>query len=50
MMRLRKKERELEGTRKSGKQDDIYTLLECHVNLDLEGFEDKDDELESYRN
>ena len=20
----------------------IYTLLECHVNLDLEGFEDKD--------
>ena len=21
----------------------IYTLLECHVNLDLEGFEDKVD-------
>ena len=41
---LRKKERELEGTRKSGKQDDIYTLLECHVNLDLEGFEEKNPE------
>jgi hypothetical protein len=41
---LEKKERELEGTRKSGKQDDIYTLLECHVNLDLEGFEDKNSE------
>ena len=28
------------------KQDDIYTLLECHVNLDLEGFEDvKDGEM-----
>jgi len=39
------KERELEGTKKSGKQETIYTLLECHVNLDLEGFEDKDDEL-----
>ena len=39
------KERELEGTKKSGKQEPIYTLLECHVNLDLEGFEDKDDEL-----
>ena len=23
----------------------IYTLLECHVNLDLEGFEDKDAEM-----
>ena len=41
---LRKKERELEGTRKYGKQDDIYTLLECHVNLDLEGFEEKNSE------
>ncbi len=37
---VEKKERELEGQRKS-KDDDIYTLLECHVNLDLEGFEDK---------
>ena len=42
---LTKKERELSGTKKTGKQEDIYTLLECHVNLDLEGFEDKDDEL-----
>ena len=35
-----KKERELDGTKKSGKQEPIYTLLECHVNLDLEGFEE----------
>ncbi len=42
---LTKKERELSGTKKTGRQEDIYTLLECHVNLDLEGFEDKDDEL-----
>jgi hypothetical protein len=39
------KERELEGTKKTGKQETLYTLLECHVNLDLEGFEDKDQEL-----
>ena len=39
---LEKKERELEGQRKS-KDDDIYTLLECHVNLDLEGFEQTDE-------
>ena len=38
---LNKKERELEGTKKSGKQEPIYSLLECHVNLDLEGFEDQ---------
>ena len=38
---LKEKERELEGIRIE-KQDDIYTLLECHVNLDIEGFEDKD--------
>jgi len=38
---IKKKERELEGVRVE-KQDDIYTLLECHVNLDIEGFEDKD--------
>ena len=38
---VEKKERELEGQRKS-KDDDIYTLLECHVNLDLEGFQDQD--------
>jgi len=39
------KERELEGTKKTGNQETVYTLLECHVNLDLEGFEDKDEEL-----
>ena len=39
---VEKKERELEGQRKS-KDDDIYTLLECHVNLDLEGFEHTDE-------
>ena len=38
---LKKKERELEGTKKSGKNEPVYTLLECHVNLDLEGFEDQ---------
>jgi hypothetical protein len=37
---VEKKERELDGTKKSGKPEPIYTLLECHVNLDLEGFED----------
>jgi len=37
---LEKKEKELDGTKKSGRQETIYTLLECHVNLDLEGFED----------
>lgn len=35
-----KKEKELEGTTKSGKPQPMYTLLECHVDLDLEGFED----------
>jgi len=34
------KEKELEGVSKSGKQQPVYTLLECHVDLDLEGFED----------
>ena len=37
---VEKKERELDGTKKSDKPEPIYTLLECHVNLDLEGFED----------
>ena len=36
---ITKKEQEIEGVKQT-KQDDIYTLLECHVNLDLEGFED----------
>jgi len=40
---LKKKERELEGTRSVGyqKNNPIYTLIECHVDLDLEGFEDR---------
>jgi len=38
------KERELEGIRKSEKAPDMYTLLECHVDLDLEGFEDTNPE------
>ena len=37
---VEKKERELDGTKKTGKQETMYTLLECHVNLDLEGFEE----------
>jgi len=41
---VEKKERELDGTKKVGKQDPVYTLLECHVNLDLEGFEEVDAE------
>ena len=38
--KVEEKEKELAGTKKVGKQEDVYTLLECHVNLDLEGFED----------
>ena len=41
---LTKKEREISGTKKTGKQEDVYNVLECHVNLDLEGFEDIDGE------
>jgi len=37
---LKEKERELEGVTKSQRVEAMYTLLECHVNLDLEGFED----------
>ena len=36
-----KKEYELEGIRKTGRNEDVFTLIECHVNLDLEGFEDR---------
>ena len=39
---LDKKERELDGTKKTGKNEPVYTLLECHVNVDLEGFEEVD--------
>jgi hypothetical protein len=37
---LTRKERQLEGITKTSYDEDVYTLLECHVNLDLEGFED----------
>ena len=37
---LKEKERELEGTQRTGRPQNIYTLLECHIDLDLEGFED----------
>ena len=37
---LEDKEREVEGVNKSQRVDPLYTILECHVNLDLEGFED----------
>jgi len=40
-----KKERELEGRTKSRDQK-IFTLLECHVDLDLTGFEDMSSEQE----
>ena len=40
---VEKKERELEGTSKTGNED-VYTLLECHIDLDLEGFEDINEE------
>jgi hypothetical protein len=36
---VQKKERELEGITKTA-TDDIFTLLEYHVNLEIEGFED----------
>ena len=39
---VEKKERQLEGIKKT-KDEDIFTLLECHVNLDIEGFEDMKD-------
>ena len=38
--KLEEKEREIEGITKTQRTDPLYTLLECHVNLDLEGFED----------
>jgi hypothetical protein len=38
--KVAEKERELEGVTKTTKAENLYTLLECHVNLDLEGFED----------
>jgi hypothetical protein len=38
---VKSKEREIEGVSKSG-YEDVFTIIECHVNLDLEGFEDRD--------
>ncbi len=37
---IEKKEHELEGMKKTGKNEDMHTLLEFHVDLDLDGFED----------
>ena len=39
---VEKKERELEGVKKT-RDEDVYQLIECHINLDLEGFEDRDE-------
>jgi len=39
---VQRKERALEGASK-GSDDKVYTILECHANLDLDGFEDKDE-------
>ena len=40
---VEKKERQLEGVKKT-RDEDIFTILECHVNLDIEGFEDRGQE------
>ena len=39
---VEKKERDLEGVKKT-RDEDTYQLIECHINLDLEGFEDRDE-------
>ena len=39
---VEKKERQLEGVKKT-RDEDVFTILECHVNLDIEGFEDMKD-------
>jgi len=36
---VQRKERELEGQSK-GREEDVFNILECHVNLDLEGYQD----------
>ena len=38
---IAEKERELDGIRKADNSSDMYTLLECHVDLDLDGFQDE---------
>jgi hypothetical protein len=40
---VEKKERELEGVKKT-RDEQMFTILEFHTNIDLEGFEDKDAE------
>jgi hypothetical protein len=40
---VEKKERELEGVKRT-RDEDVFTILEIHTALDLEGFEDKDEE------
>ena len=39
---VEKKERSLEGVKKT-RDEDVFTILECHVNLDIDGFEDVKD-------
>jgi len=39
---IERKERELQGETK-GREEDVFNILECHTNLDLEGFEDIDE-------
>ena len=43
---VEKEEMELEVRTKSGREDDVFTILEYHINLDLEGFEDVGEDLE----
>ena len=42
---VEKKERELEGVKKT-RDEDTFTILEIHTDLDLDGFEDKDSDNE----
>jgi len=41
--KIKEKELELEGI-KANTSEDMYTVLEMHINLDLEGYEDMDEE------
>ena len=40
--KLKKRKEQLEGIKKT-RDEDVFTILECHVNLDIEGFEDMKD-------
>jgi len=44
---LKEKERQIEGITKSTRVEGSYTILEMHLNLDLEGFEDVGEDGES---